>query len=95
MPTDSEQNFVVNIIDNYVRQISGNWWTFFVTGFLFILFGLIFLIWPEKAVVFIAYVIGLFAIIVGIWNIGAAMKIKKIEKNYQKMKENLKSKFFS
>jgi uncharacterized membrane protein HdeD (DUF308 family) len=66
-----------------------------VTGFLFILFGLIFLIWPEKAVVFIAYVIGLFAIIIGIWNIGAAMKIKRIEKNYQKMKENLKSKFFS
>ncbi|MDD5568911.1 MAG: DUF308 domain-containing protein [Candidatus Pacebacteria bacterium] len=91
---NKEQNFVINIVDSYVKDISGNWWTFFVTGLLFIVFGIIFLIWPEKTLIFIAYTIGLMAILVGFWNINAAMKVKRIEKRYEDMKKNFKSNFF-
>jgi uncharacterized membrane protein HdeD (DUF308 family) len=89
-----QDTFVIGVIDNYVKEISGNWKAFFVTGLLFLAFGLIFLIWPEKTIVFIAYTIGLMAIITGVWIIGNAFRIKRIEKNYQKMKDKIKSNFF-
>lgn len=89
-----ENNFVIGVVDDYVKDLSGNWWTVFATGILFIVFGLIFLIWPEKTIVFIAYTIGLMAIFVGIWTMAAAFKVKRIESNYKKIKERLHSKFF-
>ncbi|MFA5009399.1 MAG: DUF308 domain-containing protein [Candidatus Paceibacterota bacterium] len=89
-----ENGFVVGIIDNYVREFSNNWSLIFLTGVLFIIFGLIFFIWPEKTLVFIASAIGLMAIIAGLWIIGIACRVKRIENNYKKMKEDLRSKFF-
>ena len=92
---EKKQNtFIVGVVDNYVKEISNNWKTFFITGLLFVVFGLIFLIWPEKTIVFIAYTIGLMSIIIGMWIIGNAIKVKRIEKNYQKMKDKIKSNFF-
>jgi len=88
------KNFAMPIIDNYIKQISSNWWDIFVTGLLFFIFGLIFIIWPEEAVRFIAYILGLMALIVGGWIMYNSFKVKNIEKNYNKMKQNLVGKFF-
>ncbi|MFA5087286.1 MAG: DUF308 domain-containing protein [Candidatus Paceibacterota bacterium] len=89
-----ENNFIIGVVDAYVSEISDNWLNISVIGILFIVFGLIFLIWPEKTIVFIAYIIGLMAIITGVWTLSAAFKVKKIKKNYQRLKDELKSKFF-
>lgn len=89
-----QDTFVIGVIDNYVKEISNNWKAFFFTGSLFVIFGLIFLIWPEKTIVFIAYTVGLAAIIIGIWIIGNSFRVKRIEKNYEKMKDKIKTKFF-
>jgi uncharacterized membrane protein HdeD (DUF308 family) len=91
---NQEDNFIISIVDGYVKEISGHWASVFTIGLLIVVFGLIFLVWPEKALVFIAYIIGLSALIIGIWVLGLSMKIKRIEKKYHEMKENLKSKFF-
>ncbi|MCK9578114.1 DUF308 domain-containing protein [bacterium] len=88
------KNFVVPILDNYVKQISSNWWDIFVTGFLFFLFGLVFIIWPEEAGRFIVYILGIMALLVGSSIMYNSFKVKNIEKNYKKMKENLIGKFF-
>lgn len=93
MDKKNEDTFIVGIVDNYVKEISGHWSNVFVMGVLIIVFGIIFLVWPEKAIVFIAYLIGLGALVVGIWMLQMSMKIKRIERTIE-MKENLRSKFF-
>lgn len=89
-----KNGFVIGIIDNYIKEVSSNWSLIFLTGVLFIIFGLIFFIWPEKTLVFIASAIGLMAILAGLWIVGIGCRVKKIENNYKKMKEKLHSKFF-
>lgn len=85
--------FIISIIDNYVKDLSGNWVIIFVIGLLLILFGLIFLIWPDKTLIFIAYVIGAMAVFVGLGVMNMALKVKRIERNYQRMKKNIEEKF--
>jgi uncharacterized membrane protein HdeD (DUF308 family) len=94
MQNKKEENFVISIVDNYVKQLSSNWWDIFITGLLIFIFGLIFIFWPKESIVFIAYLIGVLAIILGSWIICNSIKVKNIEKNYQKMKEDIKGKFF-
>jgi uncharacterized membrane protein HdeD (DUF308 family) len=89
-----QNNFIIGIIDTYVKEISGNWVNIFMISLLVVAVGLIFLVWPEQALVFIAYIIGLMSIIIGVWIMGLAFKVKSIEKKYQNIKENLKTKFF-
>ncbi|HPC30724.1 MAG TPA: DUF308 domain-containing protein [Candidatus Paceibacterota bacterium] len=89
---NQDQNFTLNIIDNYVKEISSNWVSIFLNAFLMIIFGVIFLAWPQKAVIFMAYLIGLMAILGGILMLSLSFKVKSIEKKYQKIKEELKSK---
>ncbi|MCK9393843.1 MAG: DUF308 domain-containing protein [Candidatus Paceibacterota bacterium] len=88
------KNFAMSILDNYVKKISSSWWDIFITGLLFFIFGLIFIIWPEEAVMFIAYIVGIVAILVGVSIMYNSFKVKNIEKNYKKMKEDLLGKFF-
>ncbi|MFA5080618.1 MAG: DUF308 domain-containing protein [Candidatus Paceibacterota bacterium] len=90
-----DKNFAMSILDNYVKQISSNWWDIFITGLLFFIFGLIFIIWPEEAVKFIAYIVGIMAILAGVSIMYNSFKVKNIEKKYKKMKENLLGKFFN
>ncbi|MDD5639996.1 MAG: DUF308 domain-containing protein [Candidatus Pacebacteria bacterium] len=89
-----DKNFAMSILDNYVKQISSNWWDIFITGLLFFIFGLIFIIWPEEAAKFIVYIIGIMAILAGVSIMYNSFKVKNIEKKYKKMKENLLGKFF-
>ncbi|MDD4409584.1 MAG: DUF308 domain-containing protein [Candidatus Pacebacteria bacterium] len=94
MKNNLGENFVISIADNYVKQISSNWWDIFVTGALLFIFGAIFVIWPQQSITFIAYLIGVMAIVIGIVIMYNSFKVKNIEKNYMKMKENIKNKFF-
>lgn len=94
MQEKQQDIFIISVVDNYIKEISANWKSIFAIGFLAILFGLIFLIWPETAMVFIAYLIGLMAIIAGVWAISLSFKVKNIETKYKKIKDGLKSKFF-
>ncbi|OQB09155.1 MAG: hypothetical protein BWY21_00891 [Parcubacteria group bacterium ADurb.Bin216] len=89
-----EENFVISIFDNYIKEISSNWWDILFTGLLIILLGVIFIAFPSQSVVFLAYVIGFFSLIIGGIVIYAAIKVKNIERNYIKMKEDIKNKFF-
>lgn len=94
MKTNQEENFVIGIVDNYVKELSSNWWDIFVTGLLLLVFGLIFIVWPQQSMIFIAYLIGVMAGVVGAIIMYNSFKVKNIEKNYQKMKKEMKSKFF-
>lgn len=85
--------FVLRIVDDYVKRISGNWWIMFLTGVAAVLLGICFLIWPDVALEVIAYFLGLFVILLGFFYIKGSFKVKKIEKNYRKMKEDIKAKF--
>ena len=85
--------FVINIIDNYVKEVSGNWWLVFLNGLIAIALGISFIIWPEQALKIFAYFIGLMIILFGLQYIRFSFKIKGIKKNYEKVKEDIKSKF--
>lgn len=91
--TNESKFFVLRIIDSYVKKISGNWWIMFLTGITAVLLGACFLIWPAAALEVIAYFLGLFIILLGFFYIKGSFKVKKIEKNYSKMKEDIKDKF--
>lgn len=85
--------FIINVIDNYVKEVSGNWWLVFLNGLVAIILGLFFLIWPVEALKIFAYVIGIIIILFGLQYIRLSFKVKGIKKNYEKVKENIKSKF--
>jgi uncharacterized membrane protein HdeD (DUF308 family) len=85
--------FVISILDNYIKEVSGNWWLVFLNGLVAIVLGLSFIIWPVEALKIFAYFIGLIIILLGLQYIKWSFKIKGIKKNYEKVKENIKSKF--
>jgi len=86
--------FVISIIDNYVKDLSGNWIGIFMIGIILIIFSLIFFIWPNEILVFIAYILGTMTFFIGLGVLSMAIKVKRIESNYQKIKKNMESKFF-
>jgi len=86
--------FIVSIIDNYVKDLSGNWISIFIIGILLIIFSLIFFIWPNETLVFIVYVLGTMLFFIGLGVLGMAIKVKRIESNYKKIKKNIEEKFF-
>ncbi len=85
--------FFIRIIDDYVNKVSGDWWIVFLTGIVAILLGVSFIIWPLQALEVFAYFVGLAAILIGFCYIKNSFKIKRISKNYEKVKENIKSNF--
>jgi len=85
--------FVINIIDNYVKEVSGNWWLLFLNGLVAIALGISFIIWPVEALKIFAYFIGILIILFGLQYIKISFKVKGIKKNYEKIKEDIKSKF--
>jgi uncharacterized membrane protein HdeD (DUF308 family) len=85
--------FIINILDNYISEISGNWWLLFLSGLIAIALGLCFIIWPEYALNIFAYLIGAITILLGLQYIKLSFKVKGIKKNYEKVKEDIKSKF--
>jgi uncharacterized membrane protein HdeD (DUF308 family) len=85
--------FIINIIDNYVKEISDNWWLVFLNGLVVIALGLSFIMWPEEALKIFAYFFGAIIVLFGLQYIRLSFKIKGIKKNYDKIKENIKSKF--
>ncbi len=86
--------FVISIIDNYVKDLSGNWVSIFIIGLLLIIFSLVFFFFPNETLVFIVYILGTMLFFVGLGVLGMAMKVKRIESNYQKIKKNIEKKFF-
>lgn len=85
--------FVINIMDNYIKEVSGNWWLVFFNGLVAIALGISFIVWPVEALKIFAYFIGIIIILFGLQYIKLSFKVKGIEKNYEKVKENIKSKF--
>ena len=85
--------FVINIIDKYVNEVSGNWWLVFFNGLVAIVLGASFIIWPVEALKIFAYFIGIFIILFGLQYIKLSFKVKRIKNNYDKIKEDIKSKF--
>ncbi|MCK9445405.1 DUF308 domain-containing protein [bacterium] len=85
--------FVINIVDKYVKEVSGNWWLVFFNGLVAIALGASFIVWPVEALKIFAYFIGVLIILFGLQYIKLSFKVKKIEKNYEKVKEDIKSKF--
>ena len=86
--------FIISIIDNYVKDLSGNWVSIFIIGLLLIIFSLVFFFFPNETLVFIVYILGTMLFFVGLGVLGMAMKVKRIESNYQKIKKNIEKKFF-
>lgn len=93
MEKNKSSFFVVNIIDNYVHEVSGNWWIVFLTGVVAIALGASFIIYPVEALKIFAYFIGAVIILFGLEYIKNSFRVKRIEKNYEKIKEDIKSKF--
>lgn len=85
--------FVINIVDNYVKEISGNWWLVFFNGLVAIALGLSFIAWPEEALKIFAYFVGAIIILFGLQYIRLSFKVKGIKNKYEKIKENIKSRF--
>lgn len=85
--------FVINVLDSYISEISGNWWLVFINGLVAIALGLSFIIWPVEALKIFAYFIGILIILFGLQYIRLSFKVKGIKKNYEKVKENIKSNF--
>ncbi len=83
---------MIKIFDNYVRKVGGNWWIVLITGLVAILLGLSFIIWPLEAVKVLVYFIGFLIIIIGMGYIKSSFRIKKGLDNYEKIKEDLRSK---
>jgi uncharacterized membrane protein HdeD (DUF308 family) len=85
--------FLINVVDNYVKEVSGNWWILFVTGLVAIALGVSFIVYPVEALKIFAYFIGVIIIVFGLEYVKNSFKVKKLEKKYQKLKEDIKSKF--
>lgn len=85
--------FIVNVVDNYVKEVSGNWWILFITGLVAIALGVSFIVYPVDALKIFAYFIGVIIILFGLGYIKNSFKVKRIEKHYEKIKEDIKSKF--
>ncbi|MDD4073922.1 MAG: DUF308 domain-containing protein [Candidatus Pacebacteria bacterium] len=85
--------FIINIFDNYVKNISGNWWIVFLTGLTAVVLGVSFIIWPIEAMKIIIYFIGLVIVVVGLFYIKNSFMIKRIGKKYENLKEDIKSRF--
>jgi len=86
--------FVISIIYNYVKDISGNWINIFIIGIILIAFSLVFFIWPQETILFVVYSLGIMLFFVGLGVLNMALKVKKIESNYEKIKKNIEKKFF-
>ncbi|MFA5228452.1 MAG: DUF308 domain-containing protein [Candidatus Paceibacterota bacterium] len=84
---------MINIFDNYIRRVSNNWWIVFITGLVAVSLGVSFIIWPLEAVKILVYFIGFIIIIIGLGYIKNSFKIKKIGGHYERIKEDIKSKF--
>lgn len=84
---------IINIFDNYVKNVSSNWWIVFITGLLAIILGLSFIIWPLEAIKVFAYFIGIVIILFGLTYIKSSFRIKKVNRDYENLKEDIRSKF--
>ena len=84
---------MINVVDNYVRDVSGNWWIVFLTGLFAIALGLSFIIYPVEALKIFAYFVGAMIIIFGLGYIKMSFKVKRINSNYETIKQDIKSKF--
>lgn len=87
------QNFIITIIDKYVKSLSSNWWIVFLTGLAAILLGFAFIVYPKEALTVFSYLMGLLIILIGLGYLFSSFRVKKIEKKYEKLKEDIKSKF--
>lgn len=85
--------FIVNVVDNYVREVSGNWWILFLTGIIAIVLGVSFIIYPVEALKIFAYFIGVIIILFGLEYIKNSFRVKSLGKKYEKLKDDIKSKF--
>lgn len=86
-------NFIIKIIDKYIKSLSSNWWIVFLTGLIAILIGFAFIVYPTEALMVFSYFLGILILIIGLAYIFSSFKVKRIEKKYEKLKEDIKSKF--
>ena len=61
------------------KEIPGEW-MHVVGGIITVLFGIVVFAWPEAGVLYFAWLIGLFAVLSGVFLIGVAMKAKSAGK---------------
>ena len=84
--------FMINIFDDYVKKVGGNWWIVFITGLIAVALGLSFIIWPLEAIKVLVYFIGFLIIIIGLGYIKNSLRIRKAADNYERIKKDIKSK---
>jgi len=85
--------FIINVVDNYVKEVSGNWWILFLNGIVAIILGVSFIVYPVEALKIFAYFIGIIIILFGLEYIKNSFRVKRLGKKYEKLKEDIKSKF--
>jgi uncharacterized membrane protein HdeD (DUF308 family) len=85
--------FIINVVDNYVKEVSGNWWILFLNGIVAIILGVSFIVYPGEALKIFAYFIGIIIILFGLEYIKNSFRVKRLGKKYEKLKEDIKSKF--
>ncbi|MDD4531431.1 MAG: DUF308 domain-containing protein [Candidatus Pacebacteria bacterium] len=85
--------FIINVVDNYVKEVSGNWWILFLNGIVAIILGVSFIVYPVEALKIFAYFMGIIIILFGLEYIKNSFRVKRLGKKYEKLKEDIKSKF--
>ncbi|RFU40994.1 HdeD family acid-resistance protein [Actinomadura logoneensis] len=61
-----------------LRRLVDDAWLLAVAGVVSVLFGLVLFIWPASGAIAVAWLIGLFAIVMGAALIGAAFRLRKL-----------------
>lgn len=64
-----------------LKDIPGSGWGWgLVSGILTVIFGILLLVWPKSGIVSVVWLIGLWAIVIGIVWIGIAFTVRKVGK---------------
>lgn len=67
---------LVAIVTGFSRTKTARWWAFLIEGVLNIAAGAVALIWPDVAVLVLIYIIAGWAVITGILEIAAAVRLR-------------------
>src|SRR5215469_4972806 len=70
---------VVAAIDN--KGTERKWWTLLIEGFLGIAVGVVTFMWPHITALTLLYLIGIWAIVTGVFEIAEAIRLRKVIKH--------------
>jgi uncharacterized membrane protein HdeD (DUF308 family) len=60
------------------RRVMEHWWTMLISGISGIIFGILTFIWPGMTALILLYFIAAWAIVTGIFQIAAAIRLRKV-----------------